>query len=187
MVECIFAEHVFAAPVIEGDQPHDHFVGRRGLREGDRLLKDNAVRRRNERECPATATSTPLSSQKQRSTRFAPLKFAARRPIRMSSSAVTVHSTLPPEGGAYSRTRKPVSAARLRNVSLTTMRSDPSRANLRIPSASAITSRSRSPHGRSRTDAPRLLPLRILPGGDPVVGKHCRVDGIRTFQSTGSF
>lgn len=44
MVESIFAEQSLAARLIDGDQPHDHRVGRSGLSKGDRLLVDDAAR-----------------------------------------------------------------------------------------------------------------------------------------------
>ena len=103
MVECIFSEQTLAACLIEGDQARDQCTRRHGLGEGHRLLIDNAAGSRNATGMSGNRScSTPRSSQRQRSTRFAPVKFAAKRPMRKSSSAVTVHWTPPPAGGAYS-------------------------------------------------------------------------------------
>lgn len=105
MVERIFTEQTLAACFIEGDEAHDHFVRRRGLRECDGLLEGNAA-------CPGMngdvrhlSRSTRRSSQKQKSTRFAPLKSAARRPMSMSSSLVTVHSSISFKTRCASRAR----------------------------------------------------------------------------------
>ena len=105
MVEGIFAEQKLVACFIEGYQPRDHFVCRRGLCKCDRLLVDNAA-------CPGMngdvrhlSRSTRRSSQKQKSTRFAPLKSAARRPMSMSSSLVTVHSSISFKTRCASRAR----------------------------------------------------------------------------------
>jgi len=68
MVKRIFAEQALTARFIESDQAHDHLVRRRGPRECDGFLKDDAIRAGFNGTSGNRSCSTPRSLQMQRST-----------------------------------------------------------------------------------------------------------------------
>ena len=162
MVERIFAEQTLAACFIESNQARDHFACRQGLRECDGLLNTMLFAPGRTGMSGNLSCSTPRSSQMQRSTRLAPLKFAARRPMRRSSSAVTVHSTPPPGGRSVFTDAQ----AFLRGALKKCVAHHHSQGTLARELADSFRKRDRlreaAPRiGRSRADAPR----RLLPPG----------------------